>query len=70
MTAACPVCRRQVEASEYTGRVRRHDDTADRTCPMSGRRVPLETIERQVAYLSPVVTIGRGRAVLSHLTAS
>lgn len=42
MVIGCPVCRRQVHASENTGRVRRHEDTAGRTCPMSGRGLPLE----------------------------
>lgn len=45
----CPVCRRQVPVSEYTGRVRRHDDTADRTCPMSGHTIPIDQLERRAA---------------------
>ncbi|WP_156665605.1 hypothetical protein [Rhodococcus phenolicus] len=45
----CPVCRRKVHASEHTGRVTRHDDKAWNTCPMSGRRIPLEQLERRAA---------------------
>lgn len=49
MVTECPVCRRKVHASEYTGRVTRHDDTAGSTCPMSGHHIPLEQLERRAA---------------------
>lgn len=49
MVTECPVCRRQVHASEYSGRVRRHDDTANRICPMSGHTIPIDQLERKAA---------------------
>ena len=49
MTVACPVCRRQVHATDCTGRVCRHDDTAHHTCPMSGRIYPIDDDEGRAA---------------------
>lgn len=42
----CPVCWRTVTVTE-TGRVRRHWDTAGRTCVMFGHHYPLELIEHE-----------------------
>lgn len=47
MITGCPVCRRSVLASDQTGRVPKHRDTALNQCPMSGRRIPLECIENE-----------------------
>lgn len=50
MTACCPVCRRDVHrVSKTTGHVPRHNDTARNPCPMSGRHIPTEWIERRAA---------------------
>lgn len=49
MVTECPVCLRKVHASESTGRVTRHDDTAGSTCPMSSHRIPLDQLERRAA---------------------
>ncbi len=40
MTLSCPVCKRDVTATN-AGRVRRHNDTAHNSCPMSGHMYPV-----------------------------
>ena len=50
MTITCPVCLRHVpRVSTKTGHVPRHNDTAGHRCPMTGRHIPIEWIERRAA---------------------
>ncbi len=42
MRVTCPVCRRPVEATDTTGRVWSHNDTARGMCQMTGHCVPIE----------------------------
>lgn len=49
MTITCPVCLRTVHASNETGRVFRHVDTARNLCVMTGRIYPLEPSYEEVA---------------------